>query len=105
MTPVARGRTRRPLLQQRYASRARGRSEHNKAQCRARARGEIALCRYDAQVRALGTYKSELHNLWGLMWGRTNLIYTILLFLIYYLRLYGGNEGIRTLETVSRLLP
>jgi hypothetical protein len=40
--------------------------------------GKYKLWRYDAQVHALGTYKSVFHDLWGLMWGRTNLIYTIL---------------------------
>ena len=70
---------------------------------RAGARGKRALAPQCAGARACCITNSTFQELWGLMWGRTNLIYTILLFLLYYFRLYGGATGIRTLETVSRL--
>jgi hypothetical protein len=55
LTTVARERTLRPLTQTeliKSRTHARGRSEHNKAQCRARARRENKLWRYNARVRA-----------------------------------------------------
>ena len=72
---------------------ARGRLEHIKHRVARGREGKYKLWRYDAQVHALGTYKSVFHDLWGLMWGRTNLIYVILLFLLYYFRLHGGATG------------
>jgi hypothetical protein len=49
--------------------------------------------------------KVESQDLWGRMWGPKPPQNSNKLILNNKYGFYGGDEGIRTLETVSRLLP
>ena len=65
LTPVARGRTRRPLAQRKLIesrTHTRGRSQDNKAQRRARARGENTH-KPQGRARARGAY-SQMGKQW-----------------------------------------